>query len=904
MTLSRGLAALALTAPVTAQTAVDEAAYYAVDYLTPPEGCVLETGGLGFLSDGRLAVSTRRGQVWLVENPLAADPAEARFSLFAEGLCEGLGLTIVDDQIWVLQRGELSRLADEDQDGVCDRIDTLCDGWGLSGNYHEFAYGLPRDARGDVYITLNVSFFSPKWWHGKAPVPWRGWALRISPDGELHPFASGFRSPAGLSLSPQGELFVTDNQGDWMPASPVFLVEEGGFYGHPASLDWTSEYQASHTLASDTIPPERAATDRKPAAIWLPYSWSRSPGNLAWDTTGGAFGPFEGQIFVAELTNGMILRGDLETVNGVRQGWVTPFRKRVGSSVRVLFAPDGTLLAGCTNRGWGGLPPADGIARVRWTATTPLEVKSVRLARAADSRLGDASAFEITFTKPLDPNATIQAKVEQYDYDYWWEYGSPERATKELESGVRTWPNDEGTMLVIAKGLEPGHMARIHLFGVVAADGSPLLHDELAYTVNQLPGAPLSTEHVAKIVPPPPARESGEEGWLRLTYGDATDLWTFHGWELVEAELDPADPTRFAVRPGTSHLVNTGPDPSDYVSEPVFGDAKIHVGFTLPQGRRSALYVQGRYGILLVDSTDAPVLTTEHCGALIGGPDFAGAAPALHAYRGPGQLHEVDVDFRAPRFDETGRKVENARLLRVRIDDVLVQENVELPGPSDGTIGAEVAEGPLVVVGTRGPVAIGDVQARPMVEGEPPVEAGWTKLLDIDADQPLADWTITEDGLWRVEDGVLVGEGPRSHLVSPRGDYRDLEIRARLKISDGGNSGLYFRATPKDADWPDGYEAQINSSFADPQKTGSLYGLAPLLTHLVAPDTWFEYRVLCRDEPEGTRVTIRVNGVVVNDFVDAERTHAAGHVILQQHHEGSVVEIGGLEVRELAPAGS
>jgi len=119
-----------------------------------------------------------------------------------------------------------------------------------------------------------------------------------------------------------------------------------------------------------------------------------------------------------------------------------------------------------------------------------------------------------------------------------------------------------------------------------------------------------------------------------------------------------------------------------------------------------------------------------------------------------------------------------------------------------------------------------------------------------------------------------------------------------VKISDGGNSGLYFRAT-YGSGWPAGYEAQVNSSFADPQKTGSLYSLAPVTTHLVPPDTWFDYHVTCRDEPEGTHVTIRVNGVVITDHVDAERRHATGHVALQQHHDGSVVEVAIVEVREL-----
>ena len=883
----------------------DEGRFYAVDYLTPPDSAVLEVGGMDFLPDGKLVVSTRRGEVWMVENPLADDPAEARFSLFAEGLWEGLGLAVVDGEIFVLQRGELSRLRDVDGDGVCDDVDTLADGWGLSGNYHEFAYGLPVDDAGNFYVTLNVSFLNPKWWHGKSNVPYRGWALRISPDGEMTPYAAGFRSPAGPSLSPTGEFFVTDNQGDWMPASPIFRVRAGGFYGHPASLDWTEEYRTSQTLASDTIPPARAATDREPAAIWLPYEWSRSPGNLVWDRTAGRFGPFAGQAFVAELTNGMILRAGFQEVNGVLQGWVLPFRRKVGSSVRVLFAPDGTLLLGFTNRGWGGLAPADGIGRIRWTGATPLEILDVELLGAPTDVAGAGAGFGLRFTKSLAPDLIAalvadpgaHAAITQYDYDYWWEYGSPERDATPIEIVFAAAGEDE--LGLWTSGLQPGRMTRIELAGLVAADGAPLLHDTFVYTVNQLPGGEPTTAHVVKIVPPPPARESDDEGWLRLTYGDATDAWHFEGWELVAASLDPDDPTRFVVQKGNSHLTNTASEtPSEYVSKAVFGDAEIHVEFTLPAGGTSAVLVQGLYGILLADTQEDRVLTSEHCGAILPGRDRQGHAPALHAYRGPGQLHELDLLFLAPRFDAEGNKLANARFRRVRIDDVLLHEDVELPGPSADALGPELAEGPLVLVGTRGPVAFGNVRVRPLREGEPEHQTKWVPLVDFDADDPLEGWFASEDGIWTIEDDVLVGEGPRSHLFSPRGDYRDFELFARLKISDGGNSGLYFRVARTAEGWPSGYEAQINSSFADPQKTGSLYGLAPLLTHLIAPDTWFDYHVTCRDEPGGTRITIRVNGVVVNEHVDTERRHATGHVALQQHHDGSVLEVKELAVRE------
>ena len=232
--------------------------------------------------------------------------------------------------------------------------------------------------------------------------------------------------------------------------------------------------------------------------------------------------------------------------------------------------------------------------------------------------------------------------------------------------------------------------------------------------------------------------------------------------------------------------------------------------------------------------------------------------------------------------------------MRVRIDDTLLHENVEVFQPSAWWERDEVPLGPLVLRGDLGPVAFGNIRVLPVVEED--TGDGWIPLFD---GESLHGWQANEDGLWTVEDGILIGEGPRSHLFHERDDLRDFEVRARLKISDGGNSGLYFRTAHADEGWPRGYEAQINSSYADLQKTGSLYGLAPVTTHLIAPDTWFDYHVTCRDGDEGTRIVIRVNGAVIVDYVDTERRFEKGRIALQQHHDGSVLEVKLVEVREL-----
>jgi hypothetical protein len=118
----------------------------------------------------------------------------------------------------------------------------------------------------------------------------------------------------------------------------------------------------------------------------------------------------------------------------------------------------------------------------------------------------------------------------------------------------------------------------------VSADGEPLLHDEFAYTINQLPEGPLTTEHVAKRVEPPPPRESGTEGWLWLTYGDAFDAWHSAGWREVDAMVDPNEPRTFRVKDGVDALVNVGATdaqgspvaPTDFVSRYAIGRQLPH----------------------------------------------------------------------------------------------------------------------------------------------------------------------------------------------------------------------------------------------------------------------------------------------------------------------------------------
>jgi hypothetical protein len=201
------------------------------------------------------------------------------------------------------------------------------------------------------------------------------------------------------------------------------------------------------------------------------------------------------------------------------------------------------------------------------------------------------------------------------------------------------------------------------------------------------------------------------------------------------------------------------------------------------------------------------------------------------------------------------------------------------------------------------------VLARPAAAEDPKNDdTGWVQIFN---GKDLTGWKVYPSGTgkWRVEDGVLIGSGPASHLFTERGDYENFRYRVEAKINDHGNSGQYFRAQFGPG-FPQGYEAQINSTHRDPIRTGSLYpggGLKVpradyrkicVFKQLHKPDEWFTQEVIAI----GNHIVIKVNGHTTVDFVDKNNTHMKGHFALQQHDPGTVVSFRKIEVKEL-PAG-
>jgi hypothetical protein len=459
-----------------------EAEFYRIADLYPPAGAVIEAGSFATLPDGRLAIGTRRGEVYLVSGAATEAP---KFKLFATGMTEILGLASRDGILYATQQGEVTRLKDTTGSGIADRYETVSDAWAWGGE-HEYTFGSGFDRDGAIWTVhcLTGSYTSDRLF--------RGWAMRHFPDGRSEPMCSGIRSPGGVAFNATGDAFYTDNQGTWNGTSGLKHLKPRGFMGNPNSLKW---YDRAPNMGETPAKPTDGNAGRMhvdaaripqlvPTAVFFPYKkMGQSASAIMLDSSRGKFGPFAGQLFVADYTLSIVMRVDMEQVNGVYQGACFPFRQGFKTGlIGGTLTDDGHLFTGGSNRGWPvrGLS-ASALQRLDWTGRVPFEVREMR---------ARPDGFELKFTAPVDVASAEKAdsySMETYTYYYHAGYGSPEieQATQRIESARAS--ADGLSVRLVVKSLVPGHVHELHLPGVRDRSGQKLLHDAAYYTLNQIP---------------------------------------------------------------------------------------------------------------------------------------------------------------------------------------------------------------------------------------------------------------------------------------------------------------------------------------------------------------------------------------------------------------------------------
>lgn len=451
----------------------------------PDDGIALEVGGLAWVGPDRLAIAIRKGEIWMVDGVLSDKHEDIQFHCYASGLHEPLGLIRDGDGFLAAQRTEVTRLRDRDGDGIADSYRTAADGWAVTGNYHAYTYGPERDGNGDLWVTLNLGMGEL----ANNDLGWHGWGGTIGKDGKFVPMAMGMRSPSGLGANRDGDMFFSDQQGTWVPATPIYHLRRGVFYGNQEALATRnlpgSPVEMAKPPPSNVPYPQalRSTPAFVPPAVWLPYNKvGRSATDLELIDCDGKFGPFDGQFLVGEFTNSGINRVFLEKVGGEYQGACFPFMEGFPAAVfRLEFAPDGSLFVGMTNRGWSSLGNRSyGLQRVRLKGAAPFSIKEMR---------AKPDGFELEFTEPLDPQTLSPASfaMSSYTYKYSSAYGSAEIDTQTIRLSSATVAEDRRTVRLRADGLREFYVHELHLDGVRSAAGAKLAHPRAYYTLNRIP---------------------------------------------------------------------------------------------------------------------------------------------------------------------------------------------------------------------------------------------------------------------------------------------------------------------------------------------------------------------------------------------------------------------------------
>ncbi|MGJ8676510.1 MAG: DUF7133 domain-containing protein [Akkermansiaceae bacterium] len=458
--------------------------FYLREEIPTPKDEVMELGSIAIMPNKKIAVATRRGDVWICEGAYGDDLSKVSWSRFASGLHEPLGMFYKDGSLYLTQRPEITKLTDTNNDGKADLFETVNAGWGINGDYHEYNFGSDPDPEGNIWVVHCLTGSA------KAESAWRGWAFRYSLDGKkMIPTCAGIRSPGGIGFNPAGDCFYTDNQGLWNGSSSLKWLKPGSFQGNPTGNKYAKlmDLEAPpEPMDESRMTIEHAKDPRimRPAVILPHGKVGQSPTAVIYDSSlDGEFGPFGQQVLVGEQTHSQVQRVFMEKVNGYYQGAVWHFLEGFRSGiVPMRMGEDATLFVGGTNRGWaarGGKPFT--FERVRWTGKTPFEMHEMK---------ATSNGFIITFTEALDAKTATDPSsyaLSAWTYIYQSKYGSPEvdKATPVVEKAVVS--SDNKSVRLYIDGLVKGHVHHLTINDIKSAKGDQLWHPDVYYTLNEIP---------------------------------------------------------------------------------------------------------------------------------------------------------------------------------------------------------------------------------------------------------------------------------------------------------------------------------------------------------------------------------------------------------------------------------
>ncbi|MFD4985327.1 family 16 glycoside hydrolase [Streptomyces sp. NPDC058372] len=450
-----------------------------------PEGFEPQVSAMDWLPDGRLAVTTwggtdnTTGEVYLLDNVQGeTGPDEVTAKKVAEGLKEPMGIKAVDGKLYVSQKHELTELTDTDGDDVSDEQRTVAT-WPYGGNFHEFAFGLLyRD--GAFYLNLSVAIDLGGATTDPQPAENRGSTIKVDKEtGEVSYIAGGLRTPNGIGWGPEGDMFVLDNQGGWLPSSKLLHIKQDRFFNH-------------YTNPSG---PFDANPVTKPV-LWLPQNEIANSPSTPLQLTEGRFA---GQMLFGDVTYGGIQRAYLEKVDGEYQGAVFRLTQGLEAGVnRISMGPDGAIYAGGLGAGgnWGQEGKLTyGLQKLSPSGDEAFDILAMR---------AKPGGFELEYTEPLSEETAAKLaesyQVEQWAYAPTAEYGGPKIDEESLGVSEATLSEDGKKVTLSIPGLKANRVVHVRSpRPFSSAEGTELWSTEAWYTLNSLPGdQPPATQYEAE----------------------------------------------------------------------------------------------------------------------------------------------------------------------------------------------------------------------------------------------------------------------------------------------------------------------------------------------------------------------------------------------------------------------
>lgn len=533
------------------------------DLSTPrPKDFDPRVGGIDFLPDGRMVLCTwdPDGAVYIISGTESGDPNKVNIKRIASGLAEPLGIKVVDKDIYVFQKQELTRLRDVDGDEVIDEYYTLANGYGVTDNFHEFSFGLVYD-KGYLYGNLAIGIDAGGRSTAKQNID-RGRVVKINiKTGDYQFIASGLRTPNGIGKNSKGEIFITDNQGDWLPSCKLLELTPGSFYGN-RSVDFDGTKGLKEVLP----------------VCWFPQG---EIGNSTSQPAPFEYGPYKGQMIVGDVTHGGLKRVFMERVNGRYQG--TAFRMTQGLEAginRVVIGPDKAIYVGGigSTGNWGQEGKERfGLQRLGYNGKTTFEMLAVRPAK---------NGAEIELTEPLKDNG-LPVYLTDYLVSSWTyvpenTYGGPKVDEKTLPVKSVTISKDRKKIFLEFDGQAPGRIVYIKLPAEFESQRGDLLWSTEAWsTVNSVPNrtgkvAPAKFTASRSVLSP----EEQADGFKFLFNG--TNMNSFRGYRKETM------PKGWVIADGNLAYV-PGVEGGDIVTKDEYGDFELRLDWKISEGGNSGI---------------------------------------------------------------------------------------------------------------------------------------------------------------------------------------------------------------------------------------------------------------------------------------------------------------------------